>query len=405
MLFFAAVAFYVSLLLVLFIPGLRKGFQSVYSLPVPSTRRTIECIDTFRGFAILWVVVGHATGWLGPYFKALEKPFGWLTQGDKGVPVFVVLSGFLVYRALRKAATFEDLRKYFVRRFFRIYPLYAFSLIVIFLFGYRVISEASFQKVLAEFLMFPVITGSDFSNPPAWSLYVEEFFYLSLPIWVAITRKIQLKAAIIGFLAFAAIGSGFSRELLLFRYFFIGIALCEIIDLPRVQNMRSKTAWSLLVLGLFFFFIDTRSIYLGVEKIFYEFFETSFPALSQYFSPHYGPYTVLTGLSFALVFLGVLHLPKVNRVVSWYPFRFVGIISYSIFLFHGMVLLAHSGAFFNGNGGITGQLLFTHEAGWITFGFIYIPALLFFSAATFALVEKPFMNLRVRMEGLPRLNH
>jgi len=72
---------------------------------VGSTGR-VSVLDGWRGVAILCVLVSHT----------LYAP-----PGQHGVTIFFVLSGFLITSKLLEGPI--DLKKFFIRRFFRLMPL------------------------------------------------------------------------------------------------------------------------------------------------------------------------------------------------------------------------------------------------------------------------------------------
>ena len=93
-----------------------------------------------------------------------------------GVTLFFVLSGFVItWRYDRRGPVRESfLKGYFVNRFARIYPLY-FALVVPVMLSYHVRSPR------AWLLNLTVFTSLDAGIPQAWSLRVEECFYLAAP--------------------------------------------------------------------------------------------------------------------------------------------------------------------------------------------------------------------------------
>ena len=80
-----------------------------------------------RGLAILLVLCAHEVlwhvhaGWISPVAKALQ------TGGWTGVDLFFVLSGFLIggllFKEIRRDGTL-DVRRFLVRRAFKIWPVY-----------------------------------------------------------------------------------------------------------------------------------------------------------------------------------------------------------------------------------------------------------------------------------------
>jgi peptidoglycan/LPS O-acetylase OafA/YrhL len=101
-----------------------------------------------------------------------------------GVTLFFVLSGFVItWRYDRRGPRRESfVRGYFVNRFARIYPLY-FVLIVAVMLAYRVRSPTAWLWNLTIFTKFEA------GIPQAWSLRVEECFYLCAPFIFFLWRR------------------------------------------------------------------------------------------------------------------------------------------------------------------------------------------------------------------------
>ena len=143
-------------------------------------------IDGLRAIAILGVVIDHAG-------------FAFLGGGFAGVDVFFVISGYLIGGHI-----FEDLaagqfsfRRFYARRFRRIYPALVTVLLATLVAGwfvmlphdYRYMGGAAFTAMLSLSNVWFLQT-IDYFRPEAaqdplvhtWSLGVEEQFYLIVPL-------------------------------------------------------------------------------------------------------------------------------------------------------------------------------------------------------------------------------
>jgi peptidoglycan/LPS O-acetylase OafA/YrhL len=137
-------------------------------------------LDLLRALAIIVVVVYHA-GIMGFPLSEDVHRFGWI-----GVDLFFVLSGYLIGgQLLAPLARGQriDLGTFFARRALRIMPAYFFVLAVYFLLpSWREYPEMS--QPLWRFLLsvqnIALHGGTAFSH--AWSLAVEDQFYLILPL-------------------------------------------------------------------------------------------------------------------------------------------------------------------------------------------------------------------------------
>ena len=151
-------------------------------------------LDHLRTLAIAWVFFFHYPNVIDmPDWAWNIKDFGWV-----GVDLFFVLSGFLIARQLftkLKSTKTISLTHFFIKRFFRIIPVYLVVVAIYFLVP--VFREKESLPALWRFLTFtqniglvPSINGT-FSH--AWSLCVEEQFYLLFPL--IIIASVYLKIA------------------------------------------------------------------------------------------------------------------------------------------------------------------------------------------------------------------
>lgn len=158
----------------------------------PSAR--IQELDGVRGCAILLVLCWHfvfdaiqarpATFW--SYFQSVGR----LTWS--GVDLFFVLSGFLIGGILIDSRNSQDyFRTFYVRRFYRIVPLYIVMLGIVLVVNRgtidRQIPTFAYFAFLQNFWMARYATFGAFLAP-TWSLAVEEQFYLTLPSFVRLTK-------------------------------------------------------------------------------------------------------------------------------------------------------------------------------------------------------------------------
>ena len=136
-------------------------------------------LDLLRALAILVVVVYHAA-LFGFKLPGRIDRFGWI-----GVDLFFVLSGYLIGGQLLAPLARDQpikLGRFFTRRAFRIMPAYFVVLAIYFLLpSWREYPEMSqpLWKFLFSVQNIALHGGTAFSH--AWSLAVEDQFYLALP--------------------------------------------------------------------------------------------------------------------------------------------------------------------------------------------------------------------------------
>lgn len=141
-------------------------------------------IELFRGIAAWMVLTSHYAAFVTTSPSILN--FLWT-----GVDFFFVISGFVFGKMIYRSKF--SLPSYFIRRAFRIYPLYLISLLL-----YFAITAENSDKwfFLLKHLFFLHTTESAqeafFFNPAYWSLPVEVEFYLSVPLlafWFARSKN------------------------------------------------------------------------------------------------------------------------------------------------------------------------------------------------------------------------
>ncbi len=148
-------------------------------------------LDLLRSIAIVWVMCFHTflIDGLGPDWTWLTR-FGWM-----GVDIFFVLSGFLIgSQLLRKLQRGEALQlgDFYWRRAWRILPAFAVVLAVYVFFP--VLREEPNLEAWWQFATFTLNLLIDYGHNQAfshaWSLCVEEHFYLLFPLlaWWATRR-------------------------------------------------------------------------------------------------------------------------------------------------------------------------------------------------------------------------
>jgi len=162
-------------------------------------RHKLLGLDHLRAFAIVYVLLFHYKFFGHPAWEVPIGVFGWT-----GVDLFFVLSGFLIagqlFAGVAKGKPIAA-REFFVKRFFRIIPPY--FLVLILYFSFSALSEWGNLSPAWRYFTFTLNFGLDlrkystFSH--AWSLCVEEQFYLVLPLcfWLFTRYNLGKKAWIL----------------------------------------------------------------------------------------------------------------------------------------------------------------------------------------------------------------
>jgi peptidoglycan/LPS O-acetylase OafA/YrhL len=170
----------------------------------------LPSLDLLRAIAIVWVMLFHSwiVGGLGDPYDAVAG-YGWM-----GVDLFFVLSGYLIgYQLLKPLSEGHAWRwgDFLRRRAFRILPAFLVVLAIYAMFpAWR---EAPGMQPVWQFLTFTVNLLIDYQHNQAfshaWSLCVEEHFYLVFPLmaWVltrhpsrTVTISVAVAVIVIGML-------------------------------------------------------------------------------------------------------------------------------------------------------------------------------------------------------------
>jgi peptidoglycan/LPS O-acetylase OafA/YrhL len=117
----------------------------------------------------------------------------WNRSGRLGVDLFFVLSGFLVSGLLfNEYKKYGDLniRRFYVRRGWKIYPSFYFLLVVTYVYQLAIARRVSDHAIFSELFFLQNYRGGFWGH--TWTLAVEEHFYLVLPLillWLVRRRR------------------------------------------------------------------------------------------------------------------------------------------------------------------------------------------------------------------------
>lgn len=136
-------------------------------------------LDLVRAIAILLVLFSHS----------FNMKIGGVSIGLFGIEIFFVLSGFLIGQILivdfMNGVTWKGLFFFWFRRWMRTLPIYY----LVILFKFIVIDHLIGSKIIVYFFFLQNnFVGIDF-YPVSWSLVIEEWFYLILPVTMFIFFK------------------------------------------------------------------------------------------------------------------------------------------------------------------------------------------------------------------------
>ena len=161
----------------------------------------LDAIESLRGVAALMVLLYH----LAELVKMpLPGSLGFIsTHFGLGVPLFYTLSGFvLAYGYADRLEGRAQIRRFYIRRLFRIAPLFYAMLALWVLASWLVWNRTfSFQTLFLNMsFLFGLVPGQHESIVWAgWSIGIEMLFYLVFPVIAVLVPN--LRAALAGFVS------------------------------------------------------------------------------------------------------------------------------------------------------------------------------------------------------------
>ena len=177
----------------------RNGGYSLGESMTP--RHSIPSLDGLRACSVLFVIAAHSLEWI----RNTPTVFPYLQLGTLallGVDTFFVISGFLITYILLKELDSTGgirLRKFYFRRFFRIFPPFYVYLAVVGILAAAGIVHMNHWALLVSglYIWNYLVLPNSWLVGHTWSLSLEEQFYLLWPPLLAkLGRKRSLYAAL-----------------------------------------------------------------------------------------------------------------------------------------------------------------------------------------------------------------
>lgn len=353
----------------------------------------LPAITGLRGVAALWVLLFH----LYDLSHRVDISMGafnlapWLTSGYLGVDLFFVLSGFLLAPAfIDPARRVQGLWPFWRNRLRRVLPALWVQLVI--LLAIAAIWGAglpSWGEIATHFTLSFNLWGNDSPiNGVYWSLPIEWNFYMALPL-LALAFQGSARRALAGVIVYLLLAIGF-RLLCVWavhRYGAEGVTLARwitqlpgrldqfafgmagawlLLRHPPATAVARALAWTGLVAALMLAALASE---LG-----------SF--VGQLRMPWVWLYNSLIALAFVALVLGVAADPRgrVARGLQWRPLAWLGMVSYSLYLWHAPLLSGFAHTFQRPAGLLDALLLaaLSCAVAWISYRW----------------VERPFLGMR-----------
>lgn len=369
-----------------------------------SVKERVIGLDILRGIAILLVMYEHGNSLLpDQVIKYFELP----RPSIDGVSIFFVLSGFLIGGILLKIIetsdyAFKDILNFWIRRWLRTIPNYYFILLILILCQSLLLNNLG--PINYRYFIFSQNLYQ--SHPPffpeAWSLSIEEWFYLLFPILTYLLLKILNKK---------------KKAIIITTVLFLSIPL--ILRIVKYNYQIGNIDWDLnfrkiIILRLDSLMYGILGAYISVYKttfwkkyrkvglifsgflILFLILYSSLNNIKPLFSTIYHFNLESIAVLFSLPYFSTLKFTKYKTIAT--IFTFISLISYSMYLINltlirvitipaisNLIGLSHSSSHFL-NGVI---YLFQYFLFW----FLTI----LFSYFIYIFLELPIMNLRNRI--------
>lgn len=365
------------------------------SLNLMKRKLYFENINILRGFAALSVLVYHVIEHSSWKSFPTEGPLVWFRIGWLGVDLFFVISGFVItLSALHLYETFGDhfYKIYLRRRLARIVPLYILTGFVFVLCVPTLLVYTGFYKSLIYHLLFIHNFDSDtFSNinGPNWTIAVEMQFYLLIMITIRYLIKLHPFVVLLS----CVLISWAWRSLIFLTLCQGTVCNPEILFIPSVQVIGCLDEFGfgiflcLMILDKNVGFSSKASIYqspwfwgtvaLGCAWLTFKIFWVWATYWEFWWMVIFWK-TLVGMVFFALLALAiqVTSLIEFNRPI-FFPFWYLGKISYGIYLWHVVVIVTLKKA------SISSALEF------LVFTLVFTISL---AALSWYFVEKPFIE-------------
>ncbi len=358
-------------------------------------------LESLRALAALSVLLSHIFV-LSLAYKGIADSYGnrlVLNTASLGLYVFFALSGYLLFLPFARHQLGEgspiDVRRYARNRALRILPLY-FSAITLLLIVHPFDVDRSEWWRFALFIQNYSPETLNHLNAPLWTITVEVQYYIVLPLLAFFIarlggRSIRRTVAVmlgIGLASYAlrsyevlhaaspnVYGPLGKYALPTLLYAFIGGML---IAVTRIAWERRPPQWASRP------FFGTASIWIAAGVLLH--------LMLTYDLDWQEPAIALAAFLIVAACVLPLRNGRVVQALQWRPLAMLGVASYSVYVWHGPIVVALSDVGSEASEGIiTGEP--THFLKLLAIG---VPASIAAGALSYFVIERPFLLRRKR---------
>lgn len=313
--------------------GIHRALSGWFEIALSGAGR-LRAMEGVRGVSVILVFFVHYVG-LTKSLLPEDSLTEWSGKalallGNRGVDLFFILSGFLIYGTLIRKT--HDYRKFMARRIERIYPTFLVVLALYLVLSFAVPSESKLPSdpsaaallLLANVLLLPGIFDIEAIITVAWSLSYEFFFYLTVPALVGVLGlrrwrpRGRMALQVVTIVALVWVSAFVKAPHLRMVYFVAGMAVFELVERKALTRVTSVA-------------LDITTITLFVA--------TLIAVGARWLNGAFA----LGATIIAFMLLCVVSFRGYGLTYRWLtvsPLRWLGNMSYSYYLIHGLSLKA-----------------------------------------------------------------
>jgi peptidoglycan/LPS O-acetylase OafA/YrhL len=222
-------------------------------------------IDALRGIAIIGVIIIHVGEMQKSAFLESKTKYGQL-----GVQLFFVASALTLCLSMEKrGADWSEIKRFFIRRYFRIAPLYYIGILIYFAIN-LLLADLQMPNGLTNYTVAGILTNAFFIHgfvpaynnniiPGGWSIGTEMAFYLVFPMlfkWLNNKTGLYLLTVLIGYVALSLL-----IIVMLHRYYHLTFIYNNKFYYNNLFNQLTVFLWGFLLYKDVKSNIITRQVY------------------------------------------------------------------------------------------------------------------------------------------------
>ncbi|WP_028980783.1 acyltransferase family protein [Sporocytophaga myxococcoides] len=292
-------------------------------------------LDSLRGLAAYSVLVYHVIGAHWGYFNEAHL-FSMIFNGSDAVSFFFVLSGLVLsYKYFNSPnAKNLDYKEFVISRVFRIYPAFLVMILVYYFYKYK--AEFSFDLIWDtifhnKYFLYEEASLLRMKTDlflPDWTLGVEIAMSVLVPVLILVLKN-DRKMFLMLIPVFFILNKYFS---IFIFHFALGVLIAYYF--PKIQSYDfKKSKWYtfryILYVGIFLMYGIRHLSRIHPFGPTYDYISGSLIGLDFFH---------ITGLASALIIVLIINNIRLQNALCVAPLRFLGKISYGVYLIHWFVI-------------------------------------------------------------------